>query len=153
MTDLPEMAGGSPSPIEKAKGVTESERYLSRLCHHSFLSMWSYPGIFRDQGKIGGKGDGKELCDLLVVFGKRHQDQCRQIRPRPPYEDFWRNAIDANGFQILHILPRHTTLLTTMPYHHRDPFDRLIIAQALAEGMSLVSTDSIIDAYSVARIW
>ena len=34
-----------------------------------------------------------------------------------PYEDFWRNAIDANGFQVLHILPRHTTLLTTMPYH------------------------------------
>jgi PIN domain nuclease of toxin-antitoxin system len=70
-----------------------------------------------------------------------------------PYEDFWRDAIDANGFHILHILPRHTTLLTTMPYHHRDPFDRLIIAQALAEGMSTVSTDSIIDAYSVARIW
>ena len=70
-----------------------------------------------------------------------------------PYEDFWRNAIDANGFQILHILPRHTALLTTMPYHHRDPFDRLIIAQALTEGMSVVSADSIIDAYSVARIW
>ena len=70
-----------------------------------------------------------------------------------PYEDFWRNAIDANGFQILHILPRHTALLTTMPYHHRDPFDRLIIAQALTEGMSVVSADSIIDAYSVGRIW
>jgi PIN domain nuclease of toxin-antitoxin system len=69
-----------------------------------------------------------------------------------PYEDFWRDAIDANGFHILHILPRHTTLLTTMPYHHRDPFDRLIIAQALAEGMSTVSTDSIIDAYSVTQL-
>ena len=70
-----------------------------------------------------------------------------------PYENFWRNAIDANGFQILPILPRHTALLTTMPYHHRDPFDRLIVAQALAEGMSVVSADPNIDAYGVARVW
>src|SRR5437870_8179772 len=70
-----------------------------------------------------------------------------------PYEDFWRNAIDANGFQVLHILPRHTALLTTMPYHHRDPFDRLVIAQALAEGMSVVSADATFDAYGVTRVW
>jgi PIN domain nuclease of toxin-antitoxin system len=70
-----------------------------------------------------------------------------------PYEDFWRNAIDANGFHYLHILPRHTALLTTMPYYHRDPFDRLIVAQALVEGMSVVSADQIMDVYGVARLW
>jgi len=51
-----------------AEGVTDAERYLAKLCRHSFLSMWSYPGVFRDQGRPGGKGDGKEVCDLLVVF-------------------------------------------------------------------------------------
>jgi len=51
-----------------AEGVTKSERYLSKLCKRSFLSMWSYPRVFRDQGKSKEKGDGKELCDLLVVF-------------------------------------------------------------------------------------
>jgi PIN domain nuclease of toxin-antitoxin system len=70
-----------------------------------------------------------------------------------PYEDFWRNAIDANGFQILHIVPRQTALLTTLPYHHRDPFDRLLIAQALAEGMSVVCSDTTFDAYGVPRVW
>ena len=54
-------------PIHKAKGITSSERYLNYLCERSFLSLWSYPGIFRDQ-KRKGKGDGKELCDMLVVF-------------------------------------------------------------------------------------
>src|SRR5437588_10424843 len=49
-------------------------------------------------------------------------------------EEFWRNAMEAHGFKILHILPRHTALLTNLPYHHRDPFDRLMIAQALSEG-------------------
>ena len=54
-------------PIERADGVTEAERYLKRLCDRTFLSLWSYPGVYRDQGS--GKGtEGKEVCDLLVVF-------------------------------------------------------------------------------------
>ena len=52
----------------RADGVTPAERYLQRLCDRSFLSLWSYPSTFRDQ-KASGKGDGKELCDLLGMFG------------------------------------------------------------------------------------
>lgn len=54
-----------PYPIQKGTGFTEAERYLQRLCSSSFLSLWSYPSVFRDQGD----GNGKEVCDLLVVFG------------------------------------------------------------------------------------
>jgi hypothetical protein len=54
-------------PIHKAQGVNPSERYLNGLCEKSFLSLWSYPGIFRDQ-RTGGNGDGKELCDMIVIF-------------------------------------------------------------------------------------
>jgi hypothetical protein len=55
--------------ISKATGVTASERYLADLCERTFLRLWSYPNVFRDQGKTGS-GDGKEVCDLLVVCGK-----------------------------------------------------------------------------------
>jgi hypothetical protein len=51
-------------------GVTTSERYLDRLCKRSFLSLWSYSNLFRDQGQKDGKGDGKELSDHLVVFNE-----------------------------------------------------------------------------------
>ncbi|MDA2919251.1 SEC-C domain-containing protein [Desulfobacterota bacterium AH_259_B03_O07] len=54
-------------PIVRAEGVTDSERYLKRLCDRTFLSLWSYPGIYRDQGLQQMK-EGKEVCDLLVVF-------------------------------------------------------------------------------------
>ncbi len=54
--------------ITRGDGITTAERHLKRLCDHSFLSLWSYPGVYRDQGRAGGRGDGKELCDLLVVF-------------------------------------------------------------------------------------
>lgn len=55
-------------PLRRADGVTEAERYLKKLCDHSFLSLWSYPGVYRDQGRGGKAGDGKEVCELLVVF-------------------------------------------------------------------------------------
>lgn len=55
--------------IRRADGVTPSERYLKRLCEKSFLSLWSYPGVYRDQAKRTDLADGKEVCDLLAVFG------------------------------------------------------------------------------------
>ncbi len=48
---------------------TESEKYLALLCRRSFLSLWSYPNLYTDKGRINGKGVGRELCDLLVIFG------------------------------------------------------------------------------------
>jgi len=57
-----------PLSIERGHGITSSERYLKRLADDTFLSLWSYPGICRDQGH-SQRGHGKEVCDLLVVFG------------------------------------------------------------------------------------
>jgi PIN domain nuclease of toxin-antitoxin system len=70
-----------------------------------------------------------------------------------PYEDFIRNGIDGNDFAILPIEPRHTAVLVTMPYHHRDPFDRLLIAQATVEGIPILSIDAALDPYGVTRLW
>ena len=63
------MANSANPKFVRTEGVTAAERYLQRLCKHSFLSLWSHMGIFRDQRGGCTKGDGKELCDLLVVFG------------------------------------------------------------------------------------
>ncbi len=52
-----------------AEGITDSERLLARLAKKAFLSLWSYSNVFTDEGRTSGRGDGKELCDLLVVFG------------------------------------------------------------------------------------
>ncbi len=55
--------------------------------------------------------------------------------------------------QPLAIRPPHLLRLATLPHHHRDPFDRLIIAQALSENCTLVSRDGQLDAYGVSRLW
>jgi PIN domain nuclease of toxin-antitoxin system len=70
-----------------------------------------------------------------------------------PYEDFMNEAIDKNGFGYLHILPNHTAVLTTLPFHHKDPFDRLLVAQAMVEKLPIVSNDPALDAYGITRLW
>jgi PIN domain nuclease of toxin-antitoxin system len=70
-----------------------------------------------------------------------------------PYEDFMKRAIDGNGFWILPVEWRHTAGLTTLPFHHRDPFDRLLIAQSLAEQIPIISGDPQFDLYGVKRLW
>jgi PIN domain nuclease of toxin-antitoxin system len=58
-----------------------------------------------------------------------------------------------NSFELLPITLAHATRVERLTVHHRDPFDRLLAVQALAEGLSLVSADSIFDQYGVARLW
>jgi PIN domain nuclease of toxin-antitoxin system len=70
-----------------------------------------------------------------------------------PYEIFISQGIHGNGFKILPIEPGHTAVLTTMPFHHRDPFDRLLVAQAQVEKISVVSNDLILDLYGITRLW
>lgn len=68
-------------------------------------------------------------------------------------EEFFEREITTNRFTILPILPRHVGPLAKLPYHHRDPFDRLVIAQSMVEAIPVLSTDAVFDAYGVTRIW
>jgi PIN domain nuclease of toxin-antitoxin system len=69
------------------------------------------------------------------------------------YDDFMYRGIVGNDFAILPIEPKHTSLLTTLPLYHKDPFDRLLVAQARIENMAIVSVDDALDAYGVQRAW
>ncbi len=50
-------------------------------------------------------------------------------------------------WKILEIRPKHLTVLHSLPFHHSDPFDRLILAQSMAEGIELLHTDPVFDSY------
>jgi PIN domain nuclease of toxin-antitoxin system len=70
-----------------------------------------------------------------------------------PYQTFMEREIAANQMRLLAIEPKHTALVATLPFHHRDPFDRLLIAQAVVEQIPLVSADTTLDAYPITRLW
>jgi len=70
------------------------------------------------------------------------------------FEQFWDKQLNLNDFKLLPVSIAHTSFVVDLPYHHRDPFDRLIIAQSLVEMVPVVSSDTMFDSYSgVKRIW
>jgi PIN domain nuclease of toxin-antitoxin system len=78
-----------------------------------------------------------------------------KLRLRDSFPEFVRLAILDQGFTLLPIEPRHTAVLATLAYppKHRDPFDRMLVAQALADGLDILSADDKLDAYGIRRVW
>ena len=70
-----------------------------------------------------------------------------------PLDKFLPEQLRVNSVELLGITLDHTLALAALPFHHRDPFDRLLIAQALVEGLPVISVDPAFDAYGVNRVW
>ena len=70
-----------------------------------------------------------------------------------PFEQLFPDELDFHGIEILDITVDTLVQLTTLPLHHRDPFDRLIIAQAIVEGIPIIGKDEAFDLYDVKREW
>lgn len=88
--------------------------------------------------EIGLKLSSGGFCDLTVP-------------------DDWDQTLTASlaeqGITELPILPRHCRRVQDLPFHHKDPFDRMLIAQALVEGLGVIGSDAQFDAYGVRRVW
>lgn len=70
-----------------------------------------------------------------------------------PIQTFVEQQIQQNSLDLLSIQLPHLWIVATLPLHHRDPFDRLLIAQAMVEKISIISADIVFDAYAVKRLW
>lgn len=76
-----------------------------------------------------------------------------KLKLHKPYQEFIDEQIPLNELSVLHIETSHLNIVSGLPLHHRDPFDRLLIAQSISEQLPIISADSIIDAYGVTRLW
>jgi len=97
---------------------------INNTCFVSIASLWEM-GIKYSLGKLDLKADLKKIFEL----------------------------IDQSGLTILPITTSHILANTTLDFHHRDPFDRLIIAQAKSEGLTLISKDKEFEDYNINLIW
>ena len=70
-----------------------------------------------------------------------------------PIDRFFPEQLGLNGFQLLQIDLDDVARVATLPFHHRDPFDRLLVAQALSEELTVVSADPVFRKYGVKRVW
>ncbi len=65
----------------------------------------------------------------------------------------WTGHLEREGFQMLAISGEHAVRAGLLPGTHKDPFDRMLIAQAQAENIPIVSNEALFDAYGVRRLW
>lgn len=70
-----------------------------------------------------------------------------------PLPQFVERQVQHMGLEILPISVHHATAVEGLPFHHRDPFDRLLIAQSMYEAIPILGTDEIFDTYGIARVW
>lgn len=70
-----------------------------------------------------------------------------------PFDVLIPRQLGLNGIELLNIEVTHAAVISTLPFHHRDPFDRLLVAQAIVENMPIVSVDTAFDMYAVKRLW
>jgi PIN domain nuclease of toxin-antitoxin system len=70
-----------------------------------------------------------------------------------PFADFLTEQLAINEIELLTPTLKHFEVVSQLPLHHRDPFDRLIIGQAITEDVAIVSIDAAFDAYEVQRLW
>jgi PIN domain nuclease of toxin-antitoxin system len=82
---------------------------------------------------------------IKVAIGK--------LKLAKPFREWTDFAVADFGLVILPIELAHVERQMTLPHHHRDPFDRMLVAQSLVLGIPVISNDVIFDAYGVARIW
>lgn len=133
--------------------MTESERCLHRLTRRSFLSLWCNPAVYCDQGRIGRAGHGKELCDLLVVFGDDvlifSDKECGYPRVRDArgaWSRWYRKAIEESAGQLygaerwLRKYPNRVfvdrgctrPLLAGLPTRGAARYHRIVVARGVA---------------------
>ena len=96
-------------------------------------------------------------ADLLLSVGSLWEISIKvsigKLSLAQPFDTFVPQQLADNDIEILPISLAHLGVVSTLPFHHRDPFDRLLVAQAMTEQVPIVSADTAFDAYSVKRLW
>lgn len=87
------------------------------------------------------------IWELAIKFGQGN------IVLAMPYRQWMETAIADLKLNILPVTVEYAERQTMLPAHHKDPFDRLMIAQSLVDGIAVVGADVAFDAYGVTRIW
>ena len=90
--------------------------------------------------------------EVLVSVASLWEARIKQSLGKLELPRAFRAAIAEQGFREFPVLGEHTDELTRLPNHHRDPFDRLLVAQARCAGLTLVTSDENIARYDVAQV-
>jgi PIN domain nuclease of toxin-antitoxin system len=121
---------------------------------HTFLwFIMGSPDLSADARVLIEDGTHENFLSVASLWEMAIKVSIGKLTLASPFEVLIPQQLSLNGIELLNIKTDHASVVATLPFHHRDPFDRLLIAQAIAEKMPLISIDATFDAYSVTRLW
>jgi PIN domain nuclease of toxin-antitoxin system len=121
---------------------------------HSFI--WFFSGNSNLSNTVRELMDDtshQKLISLASVWEMGIKQSKGKLTLALPLQEYILEKTKLEDFEILPIKLEHLGIIPTLPFYHNDPFDRLLIAQALTENISILSIDIVFDQYKVTRIW
>ena len=116
--------------------------------------------LVNDDPQLGKKvkkvylDDGNEIfISMASIWEMAIKISLKKLQIPGTLAEFVKEHIRGNKIDIMAIELNHLYQLENLNYFHRDPFDRLIIAQAIAENITIISSDEAFDEYPIQRIW
>lgn len=122
---------------------------------HTFLWAASDPAQLGDRARaLILDPTNERLLSVASAWEMSIKHRTGKLRLEPSPHEFIAEQLARLQATVLPIELRHLVPVASLPLHHRDPFDRLLIAQALVEGIPLLSRDPALDAYEgLVRVW
>jgi len=116
--------------------------------------------IVTDSSKLSSRAkklyldpENRILVSLASIWELAIKSSLGKIALEKSLEEFVDEHVKGNNIQILDIGLPHILRIAKLPFHHRDPFDRLIISQQIENNLSIIGSDKLFDEYGVDRIW
>jgi PIN domain nuclease of toxin-antitoxin system len=121
---------------------------------HAFLWIISDAPALSKKAKESFLDQENDLfLSLASIWEMAIKSSLGKLTLKQPIEKFFPAQLQENSILQLDISFRHVAHVASLPFHHRDPFDRLIISQAIQENLPILSDDGAFDAYNIQRLW
>ncbi|MFN4253915.1 MAG: type II toxin-antitoxin system VapC family toxin [Saprospiraceae bacterium] len=96
--------------------------------------------------------ENQSFVSIAAVWEIAVKNSLGKLALNRPFAEL-RHQIQMNGFEIMPIRFEHAQRVNQMPFHHRDPFDRIMLAQALTDALTIISRDPLFEPYGVDLVW
>ncbi len=121
---------------------------------HVFLWWTGASHALSDRARQVIADDGDEcFVSIASCWEMAIKASLGKLRLTQPVATFVAEQLRLNGFRLLPVELRHVAAVESLPFHHRDPFDRLLVVQARDEGLTFVTADSRLAEYGVSVLW
>jgi PIN domain nuclease of toxin-antitoxin system len=121
---------------------------------HAFLWFITGDANLSDKARTSIEDDSNQMIiSMASMWEMAIKISIGRLKVSEPFELLIPSQIQINGFELLPIQLEHVYKVSSLPFHHRDPFDRLLVSQCMVEKCPIISRDSAFDRYQVKRLW